>query len=53
MHSMSGSFELGEQMFLEFVDRVNVIPRSSLAHSGDRIERLRDHLMQQLPQLRH
>lgn len=41
-------FELGERLFLEFVDRVNIIPQSALEHSGNRISQLHDHLLQEL-----
>ena len=41
-------FELGERIFLEFVDRVNIIPRSALEHAGNRIAQLHDHLLSEI-----
>jgi hypothetical protein len=41
-------FELGERLFLEFVDRVNIISQTDLEHSGNRIAQLHDHLLQEL-----
>ena len=41
-------FELGERLFLEFVDRVNIITRGELTHAGDQISNLHDHLLQLL-----
>jgi hypothetical protein len=38
-------FELGERLFLEFIDRVNIIARHALPHSGDQISRLHDHVL--------
>lgn len=40
--------ELGERLFLEFIDRVNIVDSGSLAHSGDSIVHLHDHITEEL-----
>jgi hypothetical protein len=46
--SLFVEFELGERMFMEFVDRINIVPPSELAEFGNKIEHLHDQIMQQL-----
>jgi hypothetical protein len=40
--------ELGERIFIEFVDRVNIVSPEKLKHYGNKIDHLHDQLVQQL-----
>ena len=46
--SLFVEFELGERIFMEFIDRVNIVLPSELDEFGNKIEHLHDQIMQQL-----
>lgn len=52
--SLFVEFELGERMFIEFVDRINMVLPSQLTAFGNRIEHLHDQIVQELDKnIRH
>lgn len=46
--SLLVEFELGERMFMEFVDRINIVPPAELQAFGNKIENLHDQLVQEI-----
>jgi hypothetical protein len=46
--SLLVEFELGERMFIEFVDRINIVLPSELQEFGNKIENFHDQLVQEL-----
>jgi hypothetical protein len=46
--SLFVEFELGERMFMEFVDRTNIVLPADLKEFGNKIEHLHDQLLEEV-----
>jgi hypothetical protein len=46
-------FELGERLFIEFIDRTNIVLPSELNVFANRIEHLHDQILQELAKQTH